>query len=252
MMTRLAALALLLASPAFAAEPFASPWSPGAKSRARLIADDKGAGFEIALARGAITYWRNPGEAGVPPTFDFSQSENLAQAQVEFPAPERIPEPDGSVAFGYREGVVLPIAITPTDPAKPVRLVAKVNYAVCEKICLPARATAELTTAPGASPFAPALAQARAQVPEKVEPAALGAQVTAAGDKLWRLCLSQAPRELFVEPPEGYWVEPKREGDGRCYGLTVQQAPADAKPPIPLRVTIEGARAVETDVKLGG
>ena len=80
----------------------------------------------------------------MPPTFDFSGSDNLAKAEVEFPAPERIPEPDGSVAFGYRGGVVLPIRVAAADPAKPVRLVAKVNYAVCEKICLPARASAAL------------------------------------------------------------------------------------------------------------
>ena len=94
-----------------------------AKSRARLVADARGAGFEIALAPGAITYWRDPGEAGVPPTFDFSGSANLAKAEVEYPAPERIAEPDGSTAFGYDASVILPIRVTPADPAKPVRLV---------------------------------------------------------------------------------------------------------------------------------
>ena len=171
MTSRLAALALLLAaSPAFAAGPFDSDWAPGAKSRARLIADGAGAGFEIALDPGAITYWRDPGEAGVPPTFDFSGSDNLAKAEVEFPAPERIPEPDGSVAFGYRGGVVLPIRVVAADPGKPVRLVAKVNYAVCEKICLPARASAALALgAPGASPNAAALDAARGRVPQRVD-----------------------------------------------------------------------------------
>src|SRR5258708_494959 len=126
-MLRLAALLLLAASPALAAGPFDSDWSPGAKSRARLIADASGAGLEITLAPGAITYWRAPGEAGVPPTFDFPGSQNLARAEVAFPAPERIPEPDGSVAFGYRASVILPTAVTAADPAKPVRLSAHVN-----------------------------------------------------------------------------------------------------------------------------
>ena len=39
---------------------------------------------------------------------------------------------------------MLPIRATPTDPGKPVRLVAKVDYAVCEKVCLPAKASAEI------------------------------------------------------------------------------------------------------------
>ncbi len=253
-MSRLAALVLLLAAPAFAAGPFDSDWSVSSKSRARLIADAGGAGLQIALAPGAITYWRDPGEAGVPPTFDFSGSQNLKKAEVAFPAPERIPEPDGSVAFGYREGVILPIAATPADPGKPVRLVARVDYAVCEKICLPAKASAEVKLdEKGASPFGDALAQARAQVPAKVEAGKLGAVVSATGAKSWRLCLAEAPLDLFVEAPEGFWVEPKRETDRRCYALSLQQAPDGAKPPIAVSVTVERAGgAAETRVTLGG
>jgi DsbC/DsbD-like thiol-disulfide interchange protein len=125
---------------------------------------------------------------------------------------------------------------------------------VCEKICLPARAQATLALgAPGASPDAAALAEARARVPQKVAAGALGAEVSATGDKAWRLCLAERPRELFVEAPEGFWVEPKREGDGRCYALTLQQAPEGGKPPIALRLTVEGeSGARETQVTLGG
>ena len=82
------------------------------KSRARLVAAGNAqAGVEIELAPGAITYWRDPGEAGVPPAFDFSGSVNLKQAEVEFPAPRRIVESDGSEAFGYDGAVVFPIAV---------------------------------------------------------------------------------------------------------------------------------------------
>jgi DsbC/DsbD-like thiol-disulfide interchange protein len=245
-------LALLAVTPAYAAGTFDTDWSISAKSRARLIADAEGAGLEIALAPGAITYWRDPGEAGIPPTFDFSGSQNLARAEVEFPAPQRIPEPDGSVAFGYREGVILPIRATPADPGKPVRLVAKVDYAVCEKICLPAKASAEIELGGGgASPFAAALAEARATAPAKLAPAQLGVDIAAQGPKSWRLCLKQSPRDLFVEAPEGYWIEPKREADGRCFTLALQQAPEGAKPPIPLRLTVESdAGATETQAEL--
>jgi DsbC/DsbD-like thiol-disulfide interchange protein len=249
---RRTALALLVATPAFAAGTFDTDWSIAAKSRARLVADAEGAGLEIALAPGAITYWRDPGEAGIPPTFDFSGSQNLARAEVDFPAPQRIPESDGSVAFGYRDGVILPIRVTAADPSKPVRLVAKVNYAVCEKICLPAKATAEIELGGGAaSPYAAALAEARATTPAKLAPAQLGVEIAVQGPKSWRLCLKQAPRDLFVEPPEGFWVEPKREPDGRCYILTLQQAPDGAKPPIPLVLTVEtDAGASETQTEL--
>ena len=244
-MLKRAALFCLLAAPAFAA----SDWSPAAKSRARLVADAQGVGLQIELAPGAITYWRDPGEAGVPPTFDFAGSTNLASAEVDFPAPERIPEPDGSVAFGYRGGVVLPIRLTPADPARPVRLAAKVDYAVCEKICVPARATGEIAWPGGADA---ALGEARAKVPRRVAAEALGVVATSTGPKVWRLCLAAAPRELFLEAPQGVWIEPKRETDARCYALTLQQAPDGTKPPFAVRLTVEGAEgALETQAALG-
>jgi DsbC/DsbD-like thiol-disulfide interchange protein len=249
---RRAALALLAVTPAFAAGTFDTDWSISAKSRARLIADAEGAGLEIALAPGAITYWRDPGEAGIPPTFDFSGSQNLERAEVEFPAPQRIPEPDGSVAFGYRDGVIMPIRATAADPGKPVRLVAKVDYAVCEKICLPAKASAEITLGgAGPSPYAEDLAKARAQAPANLAPAQLGVEVTVRSSKSWRLCLKQAPRDLFVEAPEGFWIEPKREADGRCFTMALQQAPDSAKPPISIVLTVEAdAGASETQAEL--
>ena len=78
-----AALALLVTgAPARAADSFSTDWAQGAKSQARLIAAGGGlAGFEIALAPGAITYWRDPGDSGLPPTLDFSGSENVASVE---------------------------------------------------------------------------------------------------------------------------------------------------------------------------
>ncbi len=143
------------AGPAHAAE--ASAWVEGAHSRARLI--DAGlaasgarptgtapfgatlllAGIEIRLAPHFITYWRDPGDAGVPPTFDFGGSTNLAAAEVRYPAPEMLDEA-GAKAFGYEGDVVFPVIVTPADPAKPVRLSLHVDYAACHDVCLPARA----------------------------------------------------------------------------------------------------------------
>jgi len=135
-----------------------------------------------------------------------------------------------------------------------VRLSARVNYAVCEKLCLPAKASAELTLdGKGGSPPAADLDAARARVPPKVEAGSLGAVVSATSAKSWRLCLKEAPADLFVEAPEGFWVEPKREADGRCYALSLHQAPDGAKPPIDVRVTVESAAgAAETRLTLGG
>jgi DsbC/DsbD-like thiol-disulfide interchange protein len=242
-----------------AAEPYASEWTPSLKSRARLIADGVGgAGVEVELAPGAITYWRDPGDAGIPPTFDFAGSENLADARIEFPAPARIPEADGGEAFGYRGGVVFPIRVTPTDRNAPVTLSLFVNYAVCEKICLPARATAHLRLpAEGATPTAPKIAEARARVPKAVDAAAGGFALTSMSAREWRLCwpaASKARGDLFVEPPSGWWLTTKAEPPSpghECFALTLRQAPADAVFPAAVRATVVGPNeSTETMVKL--
>jgi DsbC/DsbD-like thiol-disulfide interchange protein len=258
--TILLSLALLaMPSAARAGDPYASDWSPSLKSEARLIADGAGqAGFQVKLAPGAITYWREPGESGVPPTFDFSGSVNLARAEVGFPAPKRIAEPDGSEAFGYSEGVVFPLHIEAKDPSQPVTLAMGVSYAVCEKICLPARASLSLTLAAGASsPFAAEIEAARAKVPGKEDATAFGAELAAIDARNWTLCVpAQAggTRDLFVEPPEGWWIETKPTAltpGHDCFALALRQAPADAAFPVSVRVTITGgAGAVETELKL--
>jgi len=244
-----------------AADDYASGWARASLAAARLIAGAPGqAAVEIRLAPGAITYWRNPGDSGAPPSFDFAGSQNLARAEPRFPAPTRIAEPDGSQAFGYRDAVVLPIAVAAADPARPVALKLKLGYAVCEKLCLPARADLALTLPTGgASPYAAAIAAAAADVPRAADLAALGGAVEAAGDDAWRLCAKAEPgppRDLFVEPPSGWWfaVAPAADAPGRaCFTLTEQQKPDGAAPPVALRATLTGgAGAREFPLTLGG
>ena len=262
MMTRFAlflALAALAASPALAADPFASDWSASSKSRVRLIADGAGgAGVEIELAPGAITYWRDPGDSGLPPSFDFGGSSNVAATEVAFPAPTRIAEPDGSIANGYREAVIFPILVSPTTASQQSTLRLTINYAVCEKICLPAHAALTLDLPRGVSgPHAGALAAARAQVPAVLSASDLGAEATATEPRNWRLCFAadaRGARQAFVEAPSGYWLTVKAEpvGSGpECFALALRDAPAEAMGPIQIHVTLVGAaRAVETAVTL--
>ena len=252
-----AALALLMTgAPARAADSFSTDWAQGAKSQARLIAAGGGlAGFEIALAPGAITYWRDPGDSGLPPTLDFSASENVAGVEASFPAPKRIKEADGGEAFGYDGAVIFPLRVKPRDPAKPVRLALNADFAVCEKVCLPAKARLSLTLpAAGESPYAGAIDAALAAVPRAVQPKDFGA-LEAVGADSWRLCAPHEegpPHDLFVEPPEGWWlkVAPDASEKGEdCFKLTLGDKPKDAALPVALRLTLTGgAGAVETTV----
>src|SRR4029078_8662181 len=82
----------------------ASPWDDDMQSSARLIAaqsrETSGvrlfrAGIEIKLKPGWHTYWRYPGDSGVPPASDFSKSQNVKWATVQYPAPTRFPDGAG-------------------------------------------------------------------------------------------------------------------------------------------------------------
>lgn len=92
--------------------------------------------LEIDLMPGWKTYWRDPGEAGVPPVVDVSASPNIASAELSFPAPERFD--DGySKWVGYKHPVALPVRFSVKAPADPAAIDASVFLGICETICIP-------------------------------------------------------------------------------------------------------------------
>jgi DsbC/DsbD-like thiol-disulfide interchange protein len=95
------------------------------------------AGLELTLAPEWKTYWRSPGDAGIPPLFDWSASENLGALRIHWPRPHVFWQ-NGMRSVGYAERVVLPLELTPRDPDRPVHLRAGVDLGVCRDICVPA------------------------------------------------------------------------------------------------------------------
>ena len=150
-------LALVLVSPAGAAD--ASSWDGDGRSAVRLVAggsarpraDEFRAGLEIRLAPGWKTYWRYPGDSGVPPVIDFSKSENVKSVIVSWPAPHRFTD-DGGTSIGYKDGVLMPLQVVPQNPARPVTLRAAVDYAICERICIPGQIHHQHRIIAGAQP----------------------------------------------------------------------------------------------------
>jgi DsbC/DsbD-like thiol-disulfide interchange protein len=145
-----AAIAALAAGNAFAA---ASNAVEAGEARVRLLASGlsdtnsapvfKG-GVEIVLTPGWKTYWRYPGDAGIPPRFDWSGSENVTEVEVLYPAPKRITDGSGQTSIGYEERVIFPLRIRAKDAAKPILLKLKLDFATCEKLCIPAEANLSL------------------------------------------------------------------------------------------------------------
>jgi DsbC/DsbD-like thiol-disulfide interchange protein len=127
----------------------ASPWQRDGHSAIRLLAGSRSGavllgGIAFQLQPGWKTYWRTPGDSGVPPRFDFTKSQNIEAVTVLWPAPTRFDDGAGGTSLGYHDQIVLPLRIVPKNADKPVTLHAEVNYAVCEKLCIPVEADIEL------------------------------------------------------------------------------------------------------------
>ncbi len=248
-------LSLLLYPATLHCDPYKSTWVPGPKSSLRLIAaggNSEGfyrAGVEIRLDPDALTYWRTPGAAGVPPVFSFEGSENAADVAVFYPAPTRINE-DGTDAFGYRDRVIFPLHVTPRDAGRPVLLAVHLSYAVCARICLPATAEARLSLNPQqepgtASPEAAAIAAAEAEVPLRLTPQQRDTKVAIERYKMasppeWRLMTEQNAEDLFAEAPPGWYFETRKSGRPNEFLLVAAEKPADgSRAPVPVTLTVK-------------
>ncbi|WP_369726450.1 MULTISPECIES: protein-disulfide reductase DsbD domain-containing protein [unclassified Bradyrhizobium] len=127
----------------------ASPWQRDGHSAVRLLAGSRSGavllgGIAFQIQQGWKTYWRTPGDSGVPPRFDFSKSDNVEAVTIMWPAPLKFDDGAGGHSIGYHDQIVLPLRIVPKTADKPVTLRAEINYAVCEKICIPVEASVEL------------------------------------------------------------------------------------------------------------
>ncbi len=130
-------------------------WVKDAYSKARLVsgAVEEGgkeeilAGVQIRLSPGWKTYWRNPGDSGVPPSFDWSGSKNLKSAEVLYPVPHRFSDAGGT-AIGYSDEVVFPVRVTPERAGEPVELKLSLSYGVCKTLCVPSEESLTLELPP--------------------------------------------------------------------------------------------------------
>jgi len=211
------------------ADEGASPWDGDSRGAVRLIAGswrDRAsapmrAGIEIRLKPGWHTYWRYPGDAGVPPRFDFAGSRNVGAVTVLWPAPRRMVE-QGLSVIGYAEDVILPLLVAPRSRAEPVTLRLKADYALCEKLCLPAQAALALTLGKENSPWDGALTEASLRVPKR---RTLGEAGELAVRSVRREGSAQGSRVVIeVAAPAGQGIDLFAEGPGPDWALPLPVA----------------------------
>ncbi|WP_373236703.1 protein-disulfide reductase DsbD domain-containing protein [Cohaesibacter celericrescens] len=150
----LSAAALLASIGPFSnAQAATSPWQETLGGKMRLIAGgSKGAhykaGLEIVLDEGWKTYWKVPGDSGIPPTLDGTRSVNVAKMEILWPVPSRIAV-GGTYILGYKDAIIFPLLITPKDPTQSVTLDLNTQIGLCSDLCVPLSADISLQIPPG-------------------------------------------------------------------------------------------------------
>jgi DsbC/DsbD-like thiol-disulfide interchange protein len=249
----------------------ASPWQRDGHSAVRLLAGSRSGavllgGIAFQLQPGWKTYWRTPGDSGVPPRFDFSRSENIEAVTVLWPAPMKFDDGAGGSSLGYHDQVVLPLRIVAKNTDKPVMLRAAVNYAVCDKLCVPVEADVELAFTSVASTEDSALFAALDTVPKPAnvgDPNPLTIRDVKREGKSAVLVDVVAPSEagnisLFVEGPTPDWALPvpkllKDSPPGvKRFSFELDGLPPGANPDgAALKLTLAGGeRAYEFNINL--
>src|SRR5258705_210808 len=247
-----------------------STWQRVGISAVRLLAGSRSGavlmgGVAFHLQPGWKTYWLTPGDSGVPPRFDFSKSENIEAVTVLWPAPTKFDDGAGGYSLGYHDQVVLPLRIVAKNADKPVTLRADINYAVCEKLCIPVEASAELAIASVASTEDSALFAALDTVPKPAnvgDPNPLTIRDVKREGKSTVLVDVAVPDtravDLFVEGPTPDWALPvpkllERSPPGvKRFAFELEGLPPGTNPEgAALKLTLVGGdRAYEFNINL--
>lgn len=226
------ALAIFVtASAAQAQQPAASPaessWVDIPQSRVRLVggADPSNPGTRVVLVEMLLqpnwkTYWRMPGDAGIPPSFDWTGSVNLGPVEVGYPAPSIFVD-QGGVTIGYKSAVTFPVVTRPPDSKAPTQVKVELALGICREICIPVEAKLSLDIPADAVLPKPALAAVNAKVPVKKDLKQAGAGLPAVasiafdgGASAPRLTIkTKGVTTLFLEAPDSLFVPlPARVG----------------------------------------
>jgi len=249
------------------AEP--GTWTKAGPVEARLVSSVQGAGelktlplgLEVRLEPGWKTYWRSPGDAGFAPRLDWTGSDNLAKADIAYPAPHRFTVL-GFETAGYDTEVLFPIAAVPTEPGKPVDLSLNAELLVCSSICVPQTVKLDLSIPAGPAdpgPSANDIARAQSQVPG--DGRAAGLTITSVRAEGSALEVEVTSRETLVSPdlfvetdPPVSFPAPKRSFSDNDQRVRLRLDASDAQPGLnlagrPMTLTlVDGARSMETSV----
>ena len=144
------------------------------------------------------TYWRNPGDSGLPTTLSWTLPAGSQAGAIDWPAPKRLPI-GPLVNYGYEGELLLPLVYTPPADARPgstLSLQAKATWLVCRDVCIPESATLALQlSVVGASASADAVTPGSTAYTALFERTRSEQSAPLTG---WAVDAQQAGRELMV------------------------------------------------------
>lgn len=208
------ALCVALGPPVWAGDTFETPITGEILPGWRQADGTHVAAIKLELAPGWKTYWRTPGDAGIPPQFDWSGSDNLKGARVTWPTPA-VFLTSGMRTIGYSGQVILPIALAPRRAGKAISVKVALDIGVCSDICVPHQMSLQATLDGTATAPTPAIAAALAERPLSgkeagVTSATCALQPTADGMGIrvsLRMPSAGGNEVVIVEPGQtGLWV----------------------------------------------
>jgi len=263
-----AATAFLLALAPAPVEAAVTEWQDIGGGRMRLAAElDPVSGevrgvIDVELKEGWKSYWREPGDSGIPPQFDFSASRNFSTDSIQYPVPERIELGDAAFA-GYRKRVLFGFDGAARDPNGDGSIHMQALIGVCAEVCIPATAQFEI-------PFddlrrsdletARLVAQAGRQMPGRAEPGLRVDKVRikdARTIEAWATAAGTEAPALFAVGPAAWRISPgrlvARDGDRAVFVFAVYVVgDARLEPGPTLQMTLaQGDRGVEQEIAVG-
>ncbi|MGH9697711.1 MAG: protein-disulfide reductase DsbD domain-containing protein, partial [Bryobacteraceae bacterium] len=181
-----------------------------------------------------------------------------------YPVPHLFTDDAGN-SLGYKDRVTFPLQVIAKQPDKPIMLRLKLDYAVCEKLCIPAEGAADLALMRGRSALENVLITAEKRVPKQIPAEQAGLSVHRVNQAAKPLVMvdlkanAGTPVELFVEGPTAEWALPIPKPTAgapaghRQFGFELDGLPPGVDPKGHFELTftiVEGEQAYEVKTRL--
>ena len=230
----------MLPSAAFAAS---TAWIEEDGARIRLVAGEPAAdapeiraALVVELKPGWKTYWRDPGDAGVPPQFDLTGGKNVHFSAMQYPAPERFDE-GAAKSIGYKAPVSFPLTLSLQTSGSPSVIKATAFLGICDEICVPVQVEFSLDVPVAMGSTADqALVQAAFDALPKAASSGFGLSSLSYQDKALEIEVlappSSTPPELFIAADRFLFGAPKLIAalkEKSRYSVPIVFAPKTAK-----------------------